>query len=233
MRAEGVVGVVGGAGVGLSMLVGVGWGNVGACGLVAQPTLTSNTTWRTTLRHHQRPVRFLFQHAGAPQHEKMQLHHRFMIRAPERTINFARAWGRLATMDAIYTATVSATDGRSGRVQSDDGEIDLPLVMPGQLGGPGGDGTNPEQLFAAGYSACFGSALQLVARRQKLRIGEVKITARVSLYKHEAGYKLGVVLEGEIPGLEEAQVAELMKAAHGVCPYSNATRGNIDVVLKP
>jgi len=136
-------------------------------------------------------------------------------------------------MDPIYTATVTASDGRSGRVQSDDGEIDLPLVMPSQLGGPGGDGTNPEQLFAAGYSACFGSALQLVARKQKLRISEVKITARVSIYKHEGGFKLGVVLEGEIPGLEEAQVSELMKAAHQVCPYSNATRGNMDVVLKP
>ncbi|NUP12058.1 MAG: organic hydroperoxide resistance protein [Polyangiaceae bacterium] len=131
----------------------------------------------------------------------------------------------------LYKATASATGGREGRIASDDGALDAALVMPKGLGGPGGHGTNPEQLFAAGYAACFGSALALVARLQKIDVGPVKITANVSLGTNGPAYGLAVELVGDLPNLPREQAEALMHAAHEVCPYSNATRGNIEVKL--
>ncbi len=139
----------------------------------------------------------------------------------------------MATLEkTLYTATATATSGREGRVSTSDGSFDLGLSMPRGLGGAGGAGTNPEQLFAAGYSACFGSALSLVARMQKVTTGPVHITANVSIGPVGAGFGLAVELTGTFPELDRAQAEALMAAAHQVCPYSNATRGNIDVTLR-
>jgi Ohr subfamily peroxiredoxin len=136
-------------------------------------------------------------------------------------------------MSAIYTATATATNGRSGSIRSDDGHLSSPLSMPKALGGPGGEGTNPEQLFAAGYAACFGSALGLVARNKKIAIGEVAITAKVGLVKDETSFKLEVELHGDFKSIPADQAHALMEAAHQVCPYSKATRGNVTVTLTP
>ena len=135
-------------------------------------------------------------------------------------------------MNVLYTATATAKGGRDGHVRSDDGTLDLPVTMPKSLGGSGAPGTNPEQLFAAGYSACFGSALGLVARLQKVAVGPFDITARVSIGKTDAGgFGLAVELHGRFEALDRDQAQKLMEAAHQVCPYSNATRGNIEVRL--
>jgi lipoyl-dependent peroxiredoxin len=131
----------------------------------------------------------------------------------------------------LYTATASATGGRDGRVRSDDGGLDLPVTMPKGLGGSGAAGTNPEQLFAAGYAACFGSALALVARTKKIQTGPVTITAKVSIGPVGAGFGLAVELVASLPDVPRETAQALVEAAHQVCPYSNATRGNIDVAL--
>lgn len=137
------------------------------------------------------------------------------------------------TMTPLYTAHATATGGRSGRVTSDDGTLDLTTTMPRGLGGPGTPGTtNPEQLFAAGYAACFGSALALVARMQKIEVGPHDITAEVSIGKDASGgFGLAVTLRGRFPELARPSAEALMKAAHEVCPYSRATRGNVEVTL--
>lgn len=133
-------------------------------------------------------------------------------------------------MDAIYTAkATSSGDGRSGRVTSDDGVLDKGLSVPKEMGGAGGDGTNPEQLFAAGYAACFHSALQLVARKAKVRLTDSTVTAEVGIGKQGEGYGLTVDLVVSLPGIEAEAGQKLVDGAHQVCPYSNATRGNIDV----
>ncbi|MFI5584667.1 organic hydroperoxide resistance protein [Amycolatopsis sp. NPDC051758] len=133
---------------------------------------------------------------------------------------------------AIYTAVATARgDGRNGEVTSSDGVIDESLAIPKEMGGPGGDKTNPEQLFAAGYSACFHSALQLVARQAKVTLNGSTVTAEVSVLKQDVGFGLGVALNVSLPGLEQAQADQLVEQAHQVCPYSNATRGNIEVAL--
>ncbi|WP_410637263.1 organic hydroperoxide resistance protein [Amycolatopsis sp. lyj-346] len=133
---------------------------------------------------------------------------------------------------ALYTAVATARgDGRNGEVTSSDGVIDESLAIPKEMGGPGGDKTNPEQLFAAGYSACFHSALQLVARQAKVTLNGSTVTAEVSVLKQDAGFGLGVALNVSLPGLEQAQADQLVEQAHQVCPYSNATRGNIEVAL--
>jgi lipoyl-dependent peroxiredoxin len=132
----------------------------------------------------------------------------------------------------LYTATASAEGGRNGRVRSSDNLIDMPLKMPKELGGPGGAATNPEQLFAAGYSACFESALMLVARMSGKKVEGVVITANVTIGKTpDGGFGLAVELKGKLPGLSAQEADELMHKAHEVCPYSKATRGNIDVKL--
>ncbi|SEK90648.1 peroxiredoxin, Ohr subfamily [Stigmatella aurantiaca] len=132
----------------------------------------------------------------------------------------------------LYTATATAIAGRDGRVKSDDGNLDVAVVPPRALGGSGAPGTNPEQLFAAGYSACFGSALGHVARAQKITTGPVSITANVTIGPVGQGFGLAVELLADIPQLPREQAEALLQAAHKVCPYSNATRGNIVVDLK-
>jgi lipoyl-dependent peroxiredoxin len=132
----------------------------------------------------------------------------------------------------LYTATATAHGGRSGRVRSSDGVLDMPLAMPKELGGPGGAVANPEQLFAAGYSACFESALRLVAGKAGKDVKDASITAAVTIGKTpDGGFGLGVELKGKLPGLSQEEAQQLMRAAHDVCPYSKATRGNIDVKL--
>lgn len=136
-------------------------------------------------------------------------------------------------MSNLYTAEAAATGGRAGTTKSSDGRLDLNLSVPGEIGGDGGPGTNPEQLFAAGYAACFQGALGVVARRQKIELSEDStITARVGLQKSGLAFALDVELEGRFPGLSREQGEALMHAAHEVCPYSVATRGNVDVRLR-
>jgi Ohr subfamily peroxiredoxin len=135
-------------------------------------------------------------------------------------------------MKPLYTAAATAHGGREGRVQSDNGTLDHALALPKELGGPGGSGTNPEQLFAAGYAACFESALRLTARLQKKAVSDVSITARVTIGQSEdRGFRLAVELHGHLPGMGQEEADTLMNAAHQVCPYSHATRNNIDVKL--
>ena len=136
-------------------------------------------------------------------------------------------------MSNLYTAEAAATGGRSGHAKSSDGRLELNLSVPAGMGGDDGPGTNPEQLFAAGYAACFQGALGVVARRQKVELSdESTITARVGLQRSGLAFALDVELEGHFPGLSEEEALALMKAAHEVCPYSVATRGNVDVRLK-
>jgi Ohr subfamily peroxiredoxin len=128
----------------------------------------------------------------------------------------------------LYTATATATAGREGTAKADDGHLDVKLAMPKAMGG-NGNGTNPEQLFAAGYAACFGSAVGHVARLQKLDPGVVEITAKVDIGPAGKGFGLQVELIANLPKLPREQAQALITAAHEVCPYSNATRGNIVV----
>ncbi len=133
----------------------------------------------------------------------------------------------------IYTAAANVTGGRAeGHAVTSDDSLDVQLRLPPELGGQGG-GTNPEQLFAVGFAACFESALGTVARRQKLDVGDVVIDSKVSLLPtEERGFKLAVELDVTLPQVEDEEDATgLVAAAHKVCPYSNATRGNIDVKL--
>jgi osmotically inducible protein OsmC len=135
--------------------------------------------------------------------------------------------------DKLYTANAHVTGGRAqGHGRSSDGELEVDLRLPPEMGGPGG-GTNPEELFAVGYAACFEGALGVVARRAKADPGDVAIDSAVSLSPNgEGGFVLSVGLDVTLPGIEDTTSAvELVRAAHAVCPYSNATRGNIDVAL--
>lgn len=134
-------------------------------------------------------------------------------------------------MDVLYTAEATAWGGREGRAACSDGTLDVQLRVPKELGGPGG-GTNPEELFATGYAGCFHSALKRVAAGMQLDVSESAITARVGIGPDGAGgFGLAVELIGELPGLSAEQGRELLDKAHQVCPYSNATRGNVDVTL--
>jgi Ohr subfamily peroxiredoxin len=135
-------------------------------------------------------------------------------------------------MDPLYTAQATARGGREGEVVSDDGVLDLTLALPKELGGPGGDHSNPEQLFAAGYAACFHSALKRIAGQQGLDVSLSEITARVSLGLDDRGFGIGVTLVAALPTLDVEQGEKLLHEAHQVCPYSRATRGNVDVVLE-
>jgi osmotically inducible protein OsmC len=134
---------------------------------------------------------------------------------------------------ALYTAEATVTGGRSeGHGVTNDGSLDVQMRTPTELGGDGG-GTNPEQLFAVGYAACFEGALGVVARRERAEAGDVTITSRVSLLPTpKRGFKLAVELDVELPQVQDPeQAVKIVAAAHEVCPYSNATRGNIDVTL--
>lgn len=135
--------------------------------------------------------------------------------------------------DPLYTAHAHVTGGRAeGHGKSSDGALDVQLRLPPEMGGPG-DGTNPEELFAVGYAACFEGALGVVARRAKAETGDVAIDSSVSLSANsEGGYVLSVGLDVTLPAVsDQAAAVELVRAAHQVCPYSNATRGNIEVAL--
>jgi Ohr subfamily peroxiredoxin len=133
-------------------------------------------------------------------------------------------------MQLLYTAEATATGGRrNGRARSADGELDLRIAPPKEVGGPGG-ATNPEQLFAAGYAACFDNSLMLISRREKLQVGETSVTALVGLGKEaDGGFGLDVELRVSVPGLPRDQAEALVAKAHRLCPYSRATRGNLDV----
>jgi lipoyl-dependent peroxiredoxin len=135
-------------------------------------------------------------------------------------------------MKTLYTTTAVATgDGRNGHVQTTDGLLATDVRMPAELGGPGGS-TNPKQLFAAGYAACFHSALKLVAGADGVDATDSEVVADVSLGAHENGaFGLSVALEVSMPGAERETAEKVVARAHQVCPYSNATRGNIEVVL--
>ena len=137
-------------------------------------------------------------------------------------------------MKILYTAHATSTGGRTGEAKSDDGQLAVKLVTVKELGGPGGEGTNPEQLFAAGYSACFLSALKLTAGQQKKPVpADTAITADVGIGPNDngVGFNLAVTLHVSIPGMDKAEALALVEATHQVCPYSNATRGNVDVTL--
>ena len=136
-------------------------------------------------------------------------------------------------MQTLYTAQAKVEGGRAGKGRTSDGRLDLTLSTPKSLGGDDGSGTNPEQLFALGFAACFESALRVVARGQKIALPPGSgIESTVELQKEESGsFRLSVELKGVLPGLSREQADRLMRDAHRVCPYSNATRGNVDVKL--
>ncbi|WP_315974578.1 organic hydroperoxide resistance protein [Micromonospora sp. MA102] len=135
-------------------------------------------------------------------------------------------------MQVLYTASAQATgDGRDGHVRTSDGGLDLDLAIPKEMGGAGG-AANPEQLFAAGYAACFHSALRLVARKARADVSNSVVEAEVGIGPNgSGGFGLAVTLVVDLPGVERSAAQQLVEAAHQVCPYSNATRGNIDVTL--
>ena len=134
-------------------------------------------------------------------------------------------------MKTMYTAEATAVGGRDGHVESSDGLLKLGLALPKEMGGSGG-ATNPEQLFAAGYAACFENAVRYLARQQKLPLTGTRVTGTVRLMDDSPnGFKLGVALAVKIDGMEQAAAEQLVHAADAVCPYSNAIRGNVDVAI--
>ena len=138
----------------------------------------------------------------------------------------------MALDKVLYTAHATSTGGRTGTTESSDGALKATLTTPKELGGAGGAGTNPEQLFAAGYSACFIGAMKAVAAGQKIKLpDDVSITSDVGIGPIPGGFGIKVDMRISIPGMDKAAAQALVDAAHQVCPYSNATRGNIDVSL--
>ncbi len=137
------------------------------------------------------------------------------------------------TIDVKYTAHASAVGGRDGQARSDDGRVDVKLSTPRELGGGGGEGSNPEQLFAAGYSACFIGALKVAGMQMKVKVpDDTKVAADVGIGpRSEGGFGITANLTVTLPGLDREQAQKLVEAAHAICPYSNATRGNVDVGL--
>jgi osmotically inducible protein OsmC len=134
-------------------------------------------------------------------------------------------------METLYTASVTATGGRNGHIKSSDGVINFEVRTPKAMGGSEDGFTNPEQLFAAGYSACFDSAVNSIIRTEKLKSGITSVRAEVSFLKDNNAFMLGVELHVNIPGVTQQQADEVVHKAHMLCPYSKATRGNIDVKL--
>jgi len=132
----------------------------------------------------------------------------------------------------LYQATVTATGGRDGRAIASDGNLDVRLTTPKELGGAGGAATNPEQLFAAGYSACFIGAMKFVASQEKIALpADVSITGKVGIGAIPGGFGIEAELRISLPGMDRTAAQALIEKAHKVCPYSNATRGNIEVAL--
>jgi osmotically inducible protein OsmC len=141
---------------------------------------------------------------------------------------------RFGSMKTLYTAHATAVGGRTGHVESAEGTLKVDLSLPREMGGKEGAalGTNPEELFAAGYAACFGSALDYLAKQRKIETGEVTVTATVGIGPNDTGsFSLSVALDVFVPALDQTTAEALVADAHQVCPYSNAIRGNIDVAL--
>src|SRR5262249_5975520 len=135
-------------------------------------------------------------------------------------------------MKQVYTAGATVSGGRLGRGRTSDGRLELAFSVPRELGGPGGEGTNPEQLFALAYAACFESALRWSAQNHGKQVNDASVTANVTLSgDRDTGFQLGVTLRATIPGLARNEVEELLRAAHETCPYSKAVRGNIEIKL--
>ncbi|MGY8810152.1 MAG: organic hydroperoxide resistance protein [Pseudomonadales bacterium] len=138
----------------------------------------------------------------------------------------------MSVENVVYRAYAEATGGRDGRAISSDGVLDVELSTPKELGGAGGQGTNPEQLFAAGYSACYIGAMKFVAGRDKLAMpADASVEGIVGIGQIPNGFGIEVELRISLPGMDDEQASQLIERAHQVCPYSNATRGNIDVTL--
>jgi Ohr subfamily peroxiredoxin len=138
-----------------------------------------------------------------------------------------------AIVTPLYTAKAKAVGGRAGTVQSSDGILDLALTRPKSMGGDGAAGTNPEQLFAAAYSACFESAVRFVSQQSGIKLDACSVTAEVTIGKAEdKGFALAADLTVEMPGVDRARAMEIVEKAHQTCPFSHATRGNIEVRLK-
>lgn len=138
-------------------------------------------------------------------------------------------------MTTLYTARATSTGGRTGEARSDDGRLAVTLETPKEMGGAGGPGTNPEQLFAAGYSACFHSALKYVAGQKKIAVpADSSVTAEIGLGPNPKGkgFAISATLTVSLPGMDRAEAEALLAETHEVCPYSNATRGNVDVVIE-
>ncbi|KQT88449.1 organic hydroperoxide resistance protein [Aurantimonas sp. Leaf443] len=133
----------------------------------------------------------------------------------------------------IYKTSATATGGRDGAARSDDGSVDVKLVVPKEMGGPGGEGANPEKLFAAGYSACFLGAMKAISSKVGVKVpAEATVSAEIGFGpRSEGGYGITADLSVDLPGVDRADAERLMAAAHEICPYSNATRGNVDVGL--
>ncbi len=135
------------------------------------------------------------------------------------------------SIDVKYKTSATAIGGRDGRTRSEDGKLDVPLSVPKELGGPGGDGTNPEQLFAAGYAACFMSAIKVAGQQLKVRIpSDAAVTATIGIGpRAEGGFGLTAELGIVLPDVEPTQARQVVDLAHQLCPYSNATRNNVEV----
>ena len=136
-------------------------------------------------------------------------------------------------VNVIYKTSATATGGRDGAARSDDGSVDVKLVVPKEMGGPGGDGANPEKLFGAGYAACFLGAMKAVSGKVGVKVpADATVKADIGFGpREEGGYGITAALTATLPGVDRADAERLMAAAHEVCPYSNATRGNLDVGL--
>jgi lipoyl-dependent peroxiredoxin len=133
----------------------------------------------------------------------------------------------------LYTAVATVVSGREGFGETSDGNVQVNFALPKEMGGPGKPGTtNPEQLFALGYASCFGQALRVITAKEQVKVGEVKVTSHVTIGKTDAGgFALNAELHCHLPGIDQAAAEKLVEAAHQLCPYSNATRGNIAVKL--
>jgi len=135
-------------------------------------------------------------------------------------------------MDILYKAVATSTGGRDGQSESDDGQLKVKLTTPKELGGAGGDGTNPEQLFAAGYSACFIGALKFAAGQEKVTLPkDTEVKAEIGIGQIEGGFGIEATLNIHLPGMSQDEAESIAEKAHQVCPYSNATRNNVDVRL--
>jgi len=137
------------------------------------------------------------------------------------------------SVNVLYKTRATSTGGRDGQSRVEDGKLSFTLATPKELGGAGGEGTNPEQLFAAGYSACFIGAMKVAGQQLKIRVpAETSVTAHVGIGpRSEGGFGITAELEISLPGLDRADAEKVVETAHQICPYSNATRGNVDVVL--